>query len=545
MTTYTAWKVGDVLNLCASVEDFCGQQTTNIYLDEINVTKSPDACSIGYNTSGGCGLHIDNIGITFKLAKTSGSECSHGSPTIVYKTIGTATTDGNGVCVLQYQVTDQDRIDYLSSGGNYKLFATVSNAGGQPVSVENICTSNVAISQNICSGVTCNNTCVGPDLYSRICDPLTGQCVQESLLESNSSQCLIATDYIEYNFSFLPTSFLNLVSSSMTNISDGLGEYLPFPSNIQYIRSEYTNRKFRIYVIYTPPTLSGLSEFYNSPNRISDLSSNLSIISLVELSLDSLSRLLSALIIFATCQILLSEALGFGTVASVIIAAIGAVAVDWIIYNVDLSSSTPGNTNIPPDQQIQAIREFANTTRARCKSLHPGCDSTPPTCDAINMKSYNKCIGALDIEQYINDEKQAGTLDQTKVDELISRVTDTDACLTAGTCTVEQAKTDIDDRSNDVNINSQDKQQQATCASGFTYDSSTKECVEQCAIRNPFGGCILSKGGAQGLLMLGGLVIVGYVAMSSGSKHGSTEHVVTIREQIKRPSEKPPKEVKK
>jgi hypothetical protein len=545
MTTYTTWMVDDVLNLCASVEDFCGQQSTSIYLDEINVTKSPNPCTIGYNTPGGCGRHINNIEVTFKLAKTLGTECSHGSPTIVYHTIGIVTTDSNGICGLGYQVTNQDRLDYDSSNGSYRLFATISNSDGQPTLTTNICTSDITVLQNPCTGVTCpQNDCTGLDLYTYSCNPATGIC-DRTLLESNSSQCATATDYIEYDFSFLPTSFLNLVSSSMTDISDALGDYLPFPSNIQYVRSEYINKKLRIYVIYTLPTLSGLSEFYTSPDKISDLLTNLSIVSLVELSLDSLARLSSGILIFAICQMLLSEALGVGTVVSIIIAAIGAVAVDWATHNISLDTSTPGETNIPPDQQIAAIREFANIVRNRCKLLHPGCGNTPPTCNTTDMKSYNKCIGALDIEQYINDGKQAGTLDQAKVDELIGKVNNTDTCLTSGTCTVAQAKTDIDNRSNDVNANSQQKQQDTTCATGSTYDSKTKKCVlvEKCVIRNPFGGCILSSDTAQGLLMFGGLIIGGYLIMSSESGGGgSTHHTVTIREQISQANENVPKQ---
>jgi hypothetical protein len=219
MTTYTTWTVGDILNICASVEDFCGQQSTSIYLDEINVTKNPDPCTISHNTSGGCGLHIDNIEVTFKLAKALGTECSHGTPTIVYQPIGVATTDSYGVCGLQYQVTNQDRAHYESSGGNYKIFATISNAGGQLISTENKCTSNITILQNPCIGITCPpNDCTGFDLYTYTCNPTTGIC-DRTLLTPLSPACGYIVPSAETHYLYFKVPELYPVGYVISGIS--------------------------------------------------------------------------------------------------------------------------------------------------------------------------------------------------------------------------------------------------------------------------------------------------------------------------------------
>lgn len=158
MTTYRDWTVGDTLRLCASVEDFCGTQYQGIYLDEINVDKSPNQCSIGYNTNGGCGLHIDNIGVTFKLVKSSGSTQNNTcSPTTVYKTIGEYRTNNNGVCVTDYRVTEQDRSDYLNSSGSYKVMACITNSGGQDI---------VSASSRVTDTITISDVSPPPGIYN-------------------------------------------------------------------------------------------------------------------------------------------------------------------------------------------------------------------------------------------------------------------------------------------------------------------------------------------------------------------------------------------
>ena len=42
---------------------------------------------------------------------------------------------------------------------------------------------------DLCEGVVCDNICVGKDLWSQKCDPATGNCVTDQLLESNSVTC--------------------------------------------------------------------------------------------------------------------------------------------------------------------------------------------------------------------------------------------------------------------------------------------------------------------------------------------------------------------
>ncbi len=134
-TIYRDWKVGDIINICASIDEFCGIYSQFIFAKDINVTKSPDSCnpSLGYER--GCGLHLNNVEFTFKLVKISGSvEGKTCNPQQVYKTIGTARTNSNGVARIIYTITDQDRLDYLSASGSgtpYKVIACITNPDGQ------------------------------------------------------------------------------------------------------------------------------------------------------------------------------------------------------------------------------------------------------------------------------------------------------------------------------------------------------------------------------------------------------------------------------
>ena len=45
------------------------------------------------------------------------------------------------------------------------------------------------ISPDPCEDVVCDDVCIGTDLYSQVCDPTTGNCITDQLLEANSEAC--------------------------------------------------------------------------------------------------------------------------------------------------------------------------------------------------------------------------------------------------------------------------------------------------------------------------------------------------------------------
>jgi len=513
MVDYTDWKVNDVVNICVSVTAFCGTVTQGLMFGSNAISKDPDVCATTPGTTH-CPITVDNVGITFKLVKGCNNT---NTPTIIYRDFGQFYTNANGQTGVQFTVLNPDLEDYNSSGGSYQAMMVITDSKGQDIIQLSKCTNAITISP--------------PSEKWKCVDPVTNTCVRDDTIGTYNSEAECkaalscqppsgATHYIDYDLSFLPTSFLDLVNTYISDISNDIGEYVVplLSSNITYITSTYlsTDKKFRVYVHYTP-AISGLDIGHRwSYDSLAGITEMFDLVN----TLVGIAELIGAALIFLASVRFLRIFGPWGLVASAVLSVVGAVVIDYQIKDILAGLSTADKTDVPPNKQIPIVRDIANDTRANCVLLYPGCNVLPPTCSTVNIQGYNKCRGAVDIAQYTNDEKQAGTFDQSKVDALVAKVINTDTCLANGTCTPSQAKTDIDNRSSDINANSQDKQTQTTCDTGLTYDSTTKKCVlaGQCAIRNPFGGCILSSGTASSLLLFGGLIIGGYVIMSYSHK---------------------------
>lgn len=185
VTTYGNWQTGDVIRVCASIDEFCGAENQFIYAKDINVTKSPEICSIAYGEERGCGLHLNNVEMTFKLVKVSGSVAEKScAPQQIYKTIGSVRTNSNGVVTLTYPVIEQDRLDYGSSGGSYKVMACITNSDGQATYPTQISVVTDPITINppgLCQGVLClEPICLNGKLYEAKCDITTGNCIADA-----------------------------------------------------------------------------------------------------------------------------------------------------------------------------------------------------------------------------------------------------------------------------------------------------------------------------------------------------------------------------
>lgn len=535
VTTYRDWQVGDIINICASINEFCGMYSQFIFANDINITKSPDTCTLDFGTEGGCGLHLNNVELTFKLVKVSGStEGKTCAPQQAYKTIGVVRTNSNGVAGLTYTVTEQDRLDYANASGSgypYRVMACITNPDGQSLINQSVVSDNINIFQNLCYGVTCSDKCIGRDLYYQTCDPTTGQCVQGTLKEANSSQCLLPseTHYIEYDLSFLPTDFLNFISGNVTAVSDYLGTHLPFPSNIGYIRSEYNSNAgtFRLYVKYTPAmglyaTMPGFdfglgTAIYGYQNLYyyNRLSGNIDVLITVPTSLDLFAGFIAGLLIFAIISSRLAILGIWGLAAGAIVGIIGAVLLSWTIHDITTGSETPGTGVKPtPAQQEKIIGDFSNLARAKCDELYPGCSTgscTGETADKSLQKGYNKCIAAISIAEYTSDENAKNTFDEAKYNDLKNKYLNTDKCLTDGTCTTQQASQQTKDNTTTVITNNTTTVEYLTCDPGYTYNKDQKKCVKECYFP-VFGQCLDS------VVTLGGLLLGGFIVYKVVSK---------------------------
>jgi len=172
-TTYTQWKVGDKINICGSVTEFCGTEYQFIITKDINVTKSPTDCFLDFGTGGSCGLHINNIELTFSIVK--GSPTSNCVVAQTYNTLGSVRTNSDGAAGLSYTITEQDRLNYISAtneGYFYYVMFCITNGDGQSVSTSRSKKTNgITIDQShlecvsgVCTQVTGagTNTCNTP-----------------------------------------------------------------------------------------------------------------------------------------------------------------------------------------------------------------------------------------------------------------------------------------------------------------------------------------------------------------------------------------------
>jgi len=271
-TTYTTWNKGDKINICVSMDDFCGTTEKFIYIYDINVTKSPNICTVIFGTEGGCGLHLNNIELTFKLVKATGStQGKTCEPEIVYKTLGTSKTDSNGTCGISYTVTEQDRLDYESQivDDVYKVMACITNSDFQNVKSSMISkvtdTITILPSQinDPCYGVTCPDTCIGTDLWSQTCiitSPTTYKCTPNIIKETNNIVCDEYTLYYKVPWIY-PTWYVNSILPYVQSLgNNALSSYPDY-----YVASRTYNETNKILEVLIKrkqlPTLQSLVGF--------------------------------------------------------------------------------------------------------------------------------------------------------------------------------------------------------------------------------------------------------------------------------------------
>jgi len=222
MTIYTNWYEEDKIKICASIDEWCSTSTF-IYVNDINIAKYPDDISCTYGYERGCGLHLNNVELTFKLVKCSGSTNGTScNPQIIYKTLGTAKTNSNGVCGLEYTITKQDRLDYESQKTDdvYKVMACITNSDGQTTqsSLISYVTSSIII---------------------------------------NEALHLKPTHYVELQLALLQDETANLIEQNITTISDNIPLFFELPpAPWTYINTTFDKTNGKLILWYNNPTTS-------------------------------------------------------------------------------------------------------------------------------------------------------------------------------------------------------------------------------------------------------------------------------------------------
>lgn len=367
-----------------------------------------------------------------------------------------------------------------------------------------------------CAGVICPDKCIGPDLYLQTCDPTTGNCVQGALKEANSPIC-IATHFVEYDFSVLPADFLNMVSSNIVFISDKLGGYLPLGNNIQYVKTIYDSgeKKFRIYFKYTPSLSVSSIILEDSSIVLRDVryiynSSTGSIETLVLLTdMASVAAYVTGILILALVLIL-------GLISpwiAIFGIALGVALLYYKLVEIETGGESTGSGPITPADRLGAVADFVdNYLSPTCEESYPTCAADPPTCDHDTMRAYLSCINNARLSQ-CRHAKATANLPITECNAIRDETTLEDDCLANRTCTPEEAK----NRSTTIIVNPvkeiiKETIKIVTCPSGQEYNKDTQKCEDICWIPNPIGGCILTIGTRNAILLTGGLLLGGYVA---------------------------------
>jgi hypothetical protein len=353
-----------------------------------------------------------------------------------------------------------------------------------------------------CLNVSCADQCYGSDLWSMKCDPATGLCVQDALKQVNSLLCS-ATQYIEYDFSFLPQSFLDLLAPNIVDLSDWLGTHLPIPGNIQWMGASYSGGKFRIYVKYTLPQPSAMIGM-----------------DLPAMALSTFAGMIAGLIVFAIAQRLTTVLSVVNPLVPTIIgAALGIIAwatLGYTIYEFSTGTSTPGvEPSQKPEDKLKAVQDYIDNYQTPfCNQSYPGCAANPPTCNNETMRAYLACTEVVSKCRYAAAIKNDPL---AECDPINQNYLNRDTGLANGTITPAEAKAGAEADKSTVNNYYNNVINYVTCGSGQTYDPTTQKCVagaEDCWIPGLAGGCILTAKTGKTIALIGGVIIGGILIIS-------------------------------
>lgn len=535
--TYLNWVVGDQVGIGVNVAEFCGI-TNFIFIDSYDIEKYPTALNIicpidGCNTK----RCLDTSGrqVNFFSCKNYHStlndvNCNNLSYDKYYRQIGSVSTDANGNATFTHVVTSQDLADYndaISLGGIYNIIACISDS---------LATNAHAVNFG-------NITIVIPT----------------------------ATNYIEWDFSALESSFLSFIASSIASLSTWLAANIPTPKNIMYSYSTYDSNtgKFRIYVDYTAPAFAGMNAGMNhgSMNHASMNAGGMSIgmdtgdISIlydpdirklydkyniqylnpsiwdwitsgINLTLDIYARAISTIILFMIAgQFGLEFGLGVGIVA-IILAAI----ISWyIIGDVLTGGKTTGSTGpTTPNQNIDTVNCFVHGYLIpQCNRNYPGCAipniipsdcptptptptptiaPTPSPCATCTVSCQHDmmiCVGNTRVAQITYNNGQTGTT-ITDPNAVNNALIDCITKLENGTYTIQQAQDCFN-----TNVSIPTDQNTSNSLNLTNCSACGPTCVYDKVQQKCIQTCAVPIFGwcADTALAVGGLIVVGYVAL--------------------------------
>lgn len=478
ITTYANWQVGDKINICASINEFCSTEIQAIFVHEINVTKQPDTCSVTYGYERGCGLHLNNVELTFELVKCTGSTEAHTcNPQQVYKTLGSVRTNSDGVCGIAYTVTDQDRLNYESqiTDDAYKVMTCITNSDGQ-------------VTQSSAIGEVTNSITISPshlECVSNVCTRVSGTGTNVCTIEGSTTECVTPnyTHILEIRIRpwgwYTPNGAASDLIEKIYDIDGWCTNLATSLTGWEYIET-----------IIVPDGEDVLiqSRFKN----YSTLTSSINSLAVPAAVVAFIEKVLLIIVVFI-----------------IIICTVGFIT-GWKFFEVNSDPTTSPTYEPKPKDILPNIITVIDDQTNTCLTYLP----PNPTC--ANVNTYATCLKAAHIGVY-------GTLKSVKPNfqefqDTYNKYLDIYTNLAATCDETTPGKTPSDILNGIINI-----QQEYIEELKHDFDELQKKYDEErCWISNPFGGCLISDSAKNTILTVGGILLGGYVALkiiSSKKQH--------------------------
>jgi len=293
--------VGDIVHLCASIKDFCGQSSQVYDINDINISKT-EGCVL--DVPDGC-LPFDGIEIIFQWTNILGTTETHMcDPTYNLKSLGSAVTNSEGRASLQYTITEEDQT-LFNSNPTFDLRACINNV------------TNYTFRGGVRSSFGHDNIQIG---------------IPE------------ATHIIRYKLT--NNEFLADIQANILDISTKLVSELNFTDiPVQYINSEIdiVNRTFNVHVRYT-----GTETLYNT--------SSLSITdNMTAFAERALVFVLTAIIAALIASIILSAGWTGVAIAQALLTGSAILILGYVVYKIV-------DDSIIKDETIKNLQAFVEIT---------------------------------------------------------------------------------------------------------------------------------------------------------------------------------------
>lgn len=516
---YSSWKVGDRIQICTKIEDFCGAITEFLFLRSSDMQKYPDPCSLTCLRPDCAWLCLDPRDREVRffscmnyISATNDVNCINKKAEKWYRELGSVRSDFKGSATLLYTVTEQDRLDYLDALANGKTYDIVC------CMTDPLATSAHAI---VFKGITVEPApkykCTGAPNYQCVEDPNGPY----SSLEACQSACLApppeATHYISLSMGFIPAELMDYFDNYISEISAGLmTKIAPPPSPWEYLRTTYDRATNSLKIwLYLPTTMS--------PGPLEDLANWIG--SWAPLVVGAL------IIIISGVLLLLFPVVGWLAVLAFLAIAAGVVILEYIIY--DLRENLEKLRNKVTNLEVQ-LNNIENKAKADQAVEETWQKSAKARDDCITRLEAHRDQRVKFIDSYMDKyAKYADLVTELKAER--------DAFLRDANSIIEEFKGktysvevcdsyygQLESKSNACQVSIQviikkyvkDEEKYIIACKGYTNQAGCEkaECYwydnachaeEQCWIANPLGGCILSAKTGKTILftigMLGGV----------------------------------------